>query len=74
RRKSARKIALQESATNAGATGLSVLEAERLRYIVHCRVNAFRRALRGDPPARVEPMRAKSIPGASAAKTKPRRY
>ncbi|CAM9407026.1 unnamed protein product, partial [Sphacelaria rigidula] len=48
--------------------------AERLRSILHGRVNAFRRALRGNPPARVEPMHVQLRPGAPAVKTKPRRY
>ncbi|CAM9853182.1 unnamed protein product, partial [Sphacelaria rigidula] len=71
---SARKVALEESATGAVAKGLSVPKAERLRGILHRRVNAFRRALRGDPPLRVEPMRVQPKPGASAVKTNPRRY
>ena len=54
---SARKVALEESVTDAVAQGLSVSKAERLRGILSHRFNAFRRALRGDPPARVEPMR-----------------
>ena len=52
---SAGKVALEESVTDAVAQGLSVSKAERLRGILSRRVNAFRRALRGDPPARVEP-------------------
>ena len=70
---SARKVALEESVTDAVAQGLSVSSAERLRGILSRRFNAFRRALRGDPPARVEPMRVLE-PGASAVKAKPRRY
>ena len=38
------------------------------------RFNAFRRALWGDPPARVESMRVQLKPGASAVKAEPRRY
>ena len=71
---SARKVALEESVTDAVAQGLSVSKAKRLRGLVSRRFNAFRRALRGDPPARVEPMRVQLKPGASAAKAKPRRY
>ena len=71
---SARKVALEESVTDAVAQGLSVSKAERLRGILSRRFNAFRRALRGDPPARVEPMRVQLKPGASAVKAKPRRY
>ena len=71
---SARKVALEEGVTDAVAAGLSVSNAERLRGILHRRVNAFRRALRGDSPARVEPMRVPLKPGASAVKAAPRRY
>ena len=60
--------------TDAVAQGLSVSKAKRLRGIVSRRFNAFRRALRGDPPARVEPMRVQLKPGASAVKAEPRRY
>ena len=60
--------------TDAVAQGLSVSKAKRLRGISSRRFNAFRRALRGDPPAPVEPMRVQLKPGASAVKTKPRRY
>ena len=60
--------------TDAVANGLSISKAERLRDILHRRVNAFRRALRGDPPARVEPMRVQLKPGATTVKAKPRRY
>ncbi|CAM9536088.1 unnamed protein product, partial [Hapterophycus canaliculatus] len=49
-------------------------QSERLRGIVGRRFSGFRRALRGDPPARVEPMRVQLKPGASAVKAKPRRY
>ena len=71
---SARKVGLEESVTDAVAQGLSVSMAERLRGILCRRFNAFRRALRRDPPARVEPMRVQMKPGASAVKAKPRRY
>ena len=71
---SARKVALEESVTDAVAQGISVSKAERLREILNCRFNAFRRALRGDPRARVEPMRVQLKPGPSAVKAKPRRY
>ena len=65
---SAGKVALEESVTDAVAQGLSVSKAKRLRGILSRRFNAFRRALRGDPPARVEPMRVQLKPGASAVK------
>ena len=71
---SARTVALEESVTDAVAQGLSVSMAERLRGILCRRFNAFRRALRGNPPARVDPMRVQLKPGASAVKAKPRRY
>ena len=45
---SARKVAPEESVTDAVAQGLSVSKAERLRGILS-HFNAFRRALRGDP-------------------------
>ena len=70
---SARKVALEESVTDAVAQGLSVLKAERLREILCRRFNVFRRALRGDPPARVEPMHVKLKTWTSAVKAKPRR-
>ena len=71
---SARKVALEEIVTDAVAQGLSISKAKRLRGILSRRFNAFRRALRGDAPARVEPMRVEPKPGASAVKAKPRRY
>ncbi|CAN0495701.1 unnamed protein product, partial [Hapterophycus canaliculatus] len=71
---SARKVALEEGVTNAVAAGLSESKSERLRGILSRRFNAFRLARRGDPPARVEPMRVPLKPGASAVKAKPRRY
>ena len=71
---SARKVALEESVTDAVAQGLSVMEAERLRGILSRRFNAIRRALRGDPLARVEPMRVHLKPEVSTVKAKPRRY
>ena len=71
---SARKVALEESVTDAVAQGFSVSKAERLRRIFNRRFNAFRRALRDDPPAGVEPMRIQLKPGAPAVKAKPRWY
>ena len=53
---SARKVALEESVTDAVEQGLSVSKVERLRGVFSHRFNAFRRALRGDPPPRVKPM------------------
>ena len=56
------------------AQGFSVSKAKRIRGILSRRFNAFRRALRGDPTARVEPMRVQLKPRASAVKAKQRRY
>ena len=50
---SAQKVAQEESVTDAVAQGLSVSKAERLRVILSRRFNAFRQALRGDPPVRL---------------------
>ena len=52
-----RDRALEDSVQQAERSGLSADGAFRLRDILSRRVDAFRRALRGDPPARVEPMR-----------------
>ena len=60
--------------TDAVEQGLSVSKAERLRGVLRRHFNAFRRALRNDPPARVEPMRVTLKPAATAVKMKPRRY
>ena len=57
-KRQARTVPLEESVTDAVAQGLSVSKAESLRGIWSPRFNAVRRALRGDPPARVEAMRA----------------
>ena len=46
---SARKVALEESVTDAVAQGLSVSKAERLRGFLCRRFNAFRRAPRVTP-------------------------
>jgi len=69
---SARVVAREESVTNAVAAGRSISKAERWRGIFHRRVDAFRHALRGDSPARVEPRCVQSKPGAAVAKTEPR--
>ena len=52
-----RDRALEDSVQQAEQSDLSADGACRLPYILSRRVDAFRRALRGDPPARVEPMR-----------------
>ena len=71
---SARKVALEESVTDAVAQGLSVSKEERPHRILSRHFNAFSRAPRGDPPRRVEPMRVQLKPWASSVKAKPRRY
>ena len=53
----ARDRALEDSVQQAEQSGLSADGACRLRDILSRRVDAFRHALRGDPPARVEPMK-----------------
>ena len=67
----ARHRALEDCVPQAEQSGLSTDGACRLRDILSRRVDAFRRALRGDPPARVEPMR---VPQTQAVKARPRRY
>ncbi|CAM9653340.1 unnamed protein product, partial [Scytosiphon promiscuus] len=52
--------------------GLSADGACRLRDIVGRRMNALWRALRGDSPARVEPMSVELKPQEKAFKAKPR--
>ncbi|CAN0493582.1 unnamed protein product, partial [Hapterophycus canaliculatus] len=69
-----RERALENSVEEAVQNGLSTDGACCLRDILGRRVNAFRRALRGDPPARVEPMRVQWKPQVKAVKSKPRRY
>ncbi|CAN0420185.1 unnamed protein product, partial [Scytosiphon promiscuus] len=69
-----RERALEDSVEEAVQNGLSADGAGRLRDILGRRVNAFRQALRGDPPARVEPLREQPKPQAQAVKAKPRRY
>ena len=62
----ARDRALEDSVQQAEQSGLSA--ACRLRDILSRRVDAFRRALRGGLPARVEPMRVQLKPQAQAVK------
>ena len=70
----ARDRALEDSVQQAEQSGLSADGACRLRDILSRRVDAFRRALRGDPPAHVEPMRVHLKPQAQAVKARPRLY
>ena len=62
----ARDLALEDSVEQAEQSGLSADGACRLRDVLSRRVDAFRRALRVDPPARVEPMRVQLKPQAQA--------
>ncbi|CAM9188367.1 unnamed protein product [Sphacelaria rigidula] len=64
--RSSRKCALKNSVRQAEQKGLSTDGAHCLRDVLARRVDTFRRALRGDPPARVEPMK-------EVVKAKPRR-
>ena len=58
----ARDRALEDSVQQAEQSGLSADGTCRLRDILARRVGAFRRAFRGDPPARVEPMKVQLKP------------
>ena len=60
----ARDRALEDIVQQAEQSGPSADGARPLRDILSRRVDAFRRALRGDPPARVEPMRVHLKPQA----------
>ncbi|CAN0076388.1 unnamed protein product, partial [Sphacelaria rigidula] len=62
----ARERALEDSVRQAEQKGLSADGAHCLRDDLARRADIFRRALRSDPPARVEPMK-------EAVKVKPRR-
>ena len=70
----ARDRALEDSVQQAEQSGLSAGGAFRFRDILSRRADAFRCAFRGDPPARVEPMRVHLKPQAQAVKARPRRY
>ncbi|MEP0580138.1 MAG: reverse transcriptase domain-containing protein [Marinobacter sp.] len=72
--RTARERALEDSVQQAEQSGLSVGGATRLREILARRVGAFRRALCGDPPAQVEPMRVQLKQQAKPVKATPRRY
>ena len=68
-----RDRAVEDSVHLAAQRGLRADGACRLCDILSRRVDAFCRALRGDPPARVEPMRVQLKPQAQAVKARPRR-
>ena len=71
----ARSEALEEVVLASGATGLNELHVKRLRNFIERWWNAFRRWLRrGDPPARVEPLRVTPRLGARPVKARPRVY
>ncbi|CAM9934087.1 unnamed protein product, partial [Sphacelaria rigidula] len=67
-----RRVALDHAVQAAADKGMSASGVDKLREVVGRRVNAFRRALRGDPPARVEPLKVRFKPGARAVKASPR--
>ena len=73
-KKGTRDRALEDSVQQAEQIGLSADGACRLRDILSRRVDAFRRTLRGYPPARVERMRVHLKPQAQVVKARPRRY
>ena len=72
--KGARDRAFDDSVQQAERSGLSADGACRLRDILSRRVGDFHRALRGDPPARVKPMRVHLKPQAQVVKARPPRY
>ena len=70
----ARDRALEDSVQQAEQNGLSADGTCRLRDILSRHVDTFRRALWGDLPTRVEPMRVHLKPQAQAVTARPRRY
>ena len=71
----ARQEALWRAVDDAERSGLSPESAMKLRDIVlNTHADAFRRALVGEPPARVEPMQVTLKPGSTAVQAKPRVY
>ena len=71
----ARQEALWRAVDDAERSGLSPESAMKLRDIVlHTHAEAFRRALVGEPPERVEPMQVTLKPGSTAVQAKPRVY
>ena len=71
----ARSEALEEAVLASAAAGWDESHVERLRDVVGRRWNVFRRVLRrGDPPARVEPLRVTLKPGARQVKARPPVY
>ena len=72
--RNARDRALEDSVQQAVQNGLSADGIFRLRDILARCVETLGHAQRGDPPARVEPMRVQLKLQAKAVKAKPRRY
>ena len=70
-----RRVALEQAVEVAASNGLDDTQVAQLKQVVlERRWNAFRRALRGDPPAKVEPMRVVLKPNAQPVKARPRGY
>eukprot|EP00903_Cladosiphon_okamuranus_P020678 g18987.t1 len=69
-----RKEALDAAVASAATAGLSDQRVHKLGGIVGRHWNTFRRALRGDPPADVEPVRVERKPGTYAVKARPRSF
>ena len=69
-----RAAALDRAVSQAADNGMSSSGVGRLTDIIGRRYNAFRRALRGDPPAKVPPMKVTLKPGATPVKARVRSY
>eukprot|EP00903_Cladosiphon_okamuranus_P015275 g14116.t1 len=73
-----RVAALDAAIHRAANVGLSDTGVSRLRSMTARNGGrhweAFRRALRGDPPADVPPMEVRQVPGSRAVKARPREY
>ena len=69
-----RAVALAKAVETAAANGLSAGGEARLREILDRHWNAFRRGLRGDPPARVEPLTVTFKPETKVVKARGRVY
>ena len=65
-----RAIALTKAVETAVVNGLSAVGRARLREIFYRHWNAFRQGLRGDPPARVEPLAVTFKPEANVVKAR----
>ena len=67
-------VTLAKAVETAAANDLSAGGEARLRDILDRYWNAFRRGLRGDPPARVEPLTVTFKPEANVVKARERAY